>query len=118
MKHLLPNIVWHTLVSPHAKYAAGTSDARRYASGFSPIVGFANPERPNFDALAPYCEPDEHFYCDGLCLPGVGFFSSSGRKPAGGSIEDVGDYIVVGGVRVPKRNAASQASGRVLRRTA
>jgi len=28
-----------------------TDEARRYAPGFSPIVGFANVERPNFDAL-------------------------------------------------------------------
>ena len=33
--------------------------------GFSPIVGFASAERPNFAALADYCGPDEQFYCDG-----------------------------------------------------
>jgi len=63
-KPLLENIFWHALAGAHAKYAAGTADARRYARGFSPIVGFADPERPNFAALAPYCEPDERFYCD------------------------------------------------------
>jgi GNAT superfamily N-acetyltransferase len=63
MRHLLDNIIWHTLVGPHAKYSTGIDDARRYAQGFSPIVGFANPEQPNFDALAPYCEPGEYFYC-------------------------------------------------------
>lgn len=60
---LLDNIFWHTLTGPHAKYSAGTADARRYAKGFSPILGFANPERPNLDGLAAYCELDEHFYC-------------------------------------------------------
>lgn len=65
MKHLLDNIVWHALSGPHARFSAGTDDARRYAPGFSPIVGFATPERPNFAALAPYCENGEHFYCDG-----------------------------------------------------
>src|SRR4051794_23765042 len=65
MKALLDNITWHTLIGPHAKYAAGTHDARRYAQGFSPIVGFASSQRPNFAALAPFCEPGEHFYCDG-----------------------------------------------------
>ena len=64
-KHLLDNIVWHTLTGPHARFAAGTADARRYARGFSPIVGFADPTCPNWDALAAYCEPGEHFYCDG-----------------------------------------------------
>jgi ribosomal protein S18 acetylase RimI-like enzyme len=65
MKHLLDHITWHTLSGPHAKYVTGTDDARRYAPGFSPIVGFANVEQPNFGALADYCEPGEHFYCDG-----------------------------------------------------
>ncbi len=77
MKHLLDNISWHTLAGPHAKYAAGTEDARRYAQGFSPIVGFANPEHPNFAALARFCEPGEHFYCDGW----------SGAAPTGWTID-------------------------------
>jgi ribosomal protein S18 acetylase RimI-like enzyme len=65
MNPLLDNIFWHTLTGPQAKYAIGTDDARRYARGFSPIVGFADKERPNFAALIPYCQPDEQFYCDG-----------------------------------------------------
>lgn len=65
MKHLLANITWHTLTGPHAKFSAGTDTARRYASGFSPIVGFTDPERPDFTALAAFCAPGEHFYCDG-----------------------------------------------------
>jgi len=77
MKHLLDNISWHTLAGPHAKYAAGTEDARRYAQGFSPTVGFANPEHPDFAALARFCEPGEHFYCDGW----------SGAAPTGWTID-------------------------------
>ena len=69
MKHLLDNIVWHTLTGPHAIYSAGTVEARRYAVGFSPIVGFANPKDPNIAALAPFCEPGEHFYSDGWSSP-------------------------------------------------
>ena len=72
MKHLLDNIAWHTLVGPHAKYAAGTEDARRYASGFSPIVGFADTERPNLDALARVCAPGEHLYCADWSGPAPG----------------------------------------------
>jgi GNAT superfamily N-acetyltransferase len=64
-KQLLDNIVWHTLIGPHAKYASGTNDVRRYAKGFSPIIGFADPKVPNFAALVPFCEPGEHFYTDG-----------------------------------------------------
>lgn len=65
MMQLLDNITWHTLSGPQAIFATGTDDARRYAPGFSPIVGFADPVDPNFAALAPWCEPGEHFYCDG-----------------------------------------------------
>ena len=61
--HLLDNIAWHTLVGAHGKYATGTDHARRYAAGFSPIVGFADTENPNFDDLAGFCERGEHFYC-------------------------------------------------------
>lgn len=62
---LLDNITWHALFGPHAKFATGTDDARRYAPGFSPILGFSDPQRPNFAALTDYCEAGEHFYCDG-----------------------------------------------------
>jgi GNAT superfamily N-acetyltransferase len=65
MKKLLDHITWHALSGPHAGFATGTDDARRYAPGFSPIIGFANVERPNFAALAEYCEAGEKFYCDG-----------------------------------------------------
>jgi GNAT superfamily N-acetyltransferase len=77
LKHLLDNIFWHSLSGPHAKYATGTDDARRYAPGFSPIIGFPDPTNPNFAALAPYCESGEHFYCDGW----------AGSVPAGWRIE-------------------------------
>ena len=77
MTHLLDNITWHALAGPHAKFAVGTDEARRYAPGFSPIVGFANAEQPNLDALAPYCKHGEHFYC--------GFWS--GPPPDGWHIE-------------------------------
>ena len=63
MNQLLDNIIWFTLTGPHALYASGAMDARRYAPGFSPMVGFANPARPDFTALAACCEPDEQLYC-------------------------------------------------------
>ena len=63
--HLLDNMAWHTLAGPHAGYATGTNEARRYAPGFSPIVGFADILNPDFAALGPHCEPGEHFYCGG-----------------------------------------------------
>lgn len=69
MNGLLDNIVWHTLAGPHSRYAVGTDVARRYARGFSPIVGFRDGGRPDFAELVPYCEPGEHFYCDGWTGP-------------------------------------------------
>ncbi|MEO6408653.1 MAG: hypothetical protein ABIO45_07850 [Burkholderiaceae bacterium] len=77
MAELLANIAWHTLAGPHSKYSIGTGAARRYAPGFSPIVGFANPAQADFAGLARYCEPGEHFYCDGW----------TGAAPAGWRIE-------------------------------
>jgi len=74
---LLDNIVWHSLAGAHARFSVGTGGARRYAPGFSPIVGFADALRPDFAALTPYCEPGEHFYCGGW---------SSGPAPAGWQI--------------------------------
>jgi len=72
MLHFLDNITWHTLSGPHAGFAVGTDDARRYARGFSPIIAFANPERADFGALARFCDPGEHFYADGWsgAIPG------------------------------------------------
>ena len=63
MTQLLDNIFWHSLAGPHAKYAVGTVDARRYAPGISPIVGFATAQQPNLEALASYCSTGEQFYC-------------------------------------------------------
>jgi len=74
---LLDNISWHSLTGAQAQHSVGTATARRYAPGFSPIVAFADPEQPDFAALAPYCRAGEHFYCSGW----------SGPAPAGWRIE-------------------------------
>ena len=77
MIRLLDNIMWHTLSGAHARFSAGTERARRYAPGFSPILGFAEPESPDLAAIAPFCAPGEHFYCAHW----------SGAAPAGWTIE-------------------------------
>ena len=64
MTDLLDNITWHALAGPHAKFAAGVGDVRRYTFGFSPIVGFADTDHPSFGLLARFCQPGEHFYCE------------------------------------------------------
>lgn len=71
------DIVWQALAGAHARFATGTHDARRYAPGFSPIVGFADRARPNLAALSPFCGPDDHFYCEGW----------SGHVPDGWRVE-------------------------------
>ncbi|MFM9433024.1 ribosomal protein S18 acetylase RimI-like enzyme [Janthinobacterium sp. CG_23.3] len=77
MLTIFDNIVWHTLCGPHAQYSVGTPEARRYVAGFTPFIAFADLQRPNFDALAPFVLPDEHVYCDGW----------AGDAPAGWRIE-------------------------------
>lgn len=59
----LNNISWHSLAGPQAMFSSGTAVAKRYAAGFSPIIGFADVEHPDFVGLEPYCQPGEHFYC-------------------------------------------------------
>jgi ribosomal protein S18 acetylase RimI-like enzyme len=71
------NIVWHTLCGPHARYANGTGQARRYAPGFSPFIAFADLGNANFDDLAPVVEAGEQMYCDGW----------AGAAPAGWRVE-------------------------------
>jgi ribosomal protein S18 acetylase RimI-like enzyme len=66
---MLDNIFWNTLNGLHRHLSSGTPQARRYAPGFSPIVGFPDAERPDFAALAPFCEPGERFYCDAWSGP-------------------------------------------------
>jgi len=65
----LDNIFWQALSGRHACFASGTAVARRYAPGFSPIVGFPDPQQPDFAALAPFCAPGEQFYCDAWSGP-------------------------------------------------
>jgi GNAT superfamily N-acetyltransferase len=62
---LLDNIMWNTISGPHVEHSVGTDETRRYVPGFSPILGFVNAVHPHFDALMPFCEPGEQFYCDG-----------------------------------------------------
>src|SRR5688572_3414411 len=64
MYALLDNIMWNCLSGPHARFAAGTGAVRRYARGFSPIVGCQDAEHPDFDALARCSDAGESFYVD------------------------------------------------------
>jgi GNAT superfamily N-acetyltransferase len=72
----LDNVMWHALAGTQARFAIGTDRARRYVPGYSPLVAFADPVRPDFEGLAPYCAPGERLYTDGW----------SGAVPPGWSI--------------------------------
>jgi GNAT superfamily N-acetyltransferase len=61
---LLDNIMWNCLSGPHARFATGEGSVRRYAPGFSPIIGAEDPQHPDFATLAKYCEPGDSFYTD------------------------------------------------------
>jgi ribosomal protein S18 acetylase RimI-like enzyme len=61
---ILDDIFWLALSGPQARFAAGAGAARRYAPGFSPILGFEDREQPDFAALEPFCTPGERFYVD------------------------------------------------------
>jgi len=62
---LLDNIVWNCLAGPHAKFSSGTDRIRRYALGFSPLIGARERDYPDFAGLARYCDAGEQFYCAG-----------------------------------------------------
>ena len=64
MATLLDNIMWNCMSGPHAHFAVGAGDVRRYAPGFSPIIGCRDPERPDFATLEGFCQPGESFYVD------------------------------------------------------
>ncbi len=65
----LENIVWRSLAGPQQAFATGDDEVRRYASGFSPIAGFANNQSPALDKLSTLFAPDESFYTDGWKEP-------------------------------------------------
>jgi ribosomal protein S18 acetylase RimI-like enzyme len=100
MRELLDNIVWHALSGPQRRFSSGGDAARRYASGFSPIVGFADQARPDFDALRPHCAEGEHFYCDGW----------TGAAPPGWSIDaETTMFKMVWDAPAPARDEAPDA---------
>ncbi|RUP24827.1 MAG: GNAT family N-acetyltransferase [Curvibacter sp.] len=59
----LDNPFWGSLTGPHAAWSQGSAQARRYAPGFTPLLGFAQADAPDFSALTPLCSVGERFYC-------------------------------------------------------
>ncbi len=77
---MLDNVVWHALTGPQAHCAAGRGRARRFAPGFSRILGFADPAAPDFSELDGCSEAGEQFYC----------LHWAGPVPAGWRLESEG----------------------------
>ena len=75
---LLDNVIWHALVGSQRACSVGTERVRRYAPGFSPLLGFADPARPDFAGLAPFCGPEESLLCSDW----------TGPMPAGWRLEE------------------------------
>lgn len=58
-KALPKNIVWESLATAHAHLAVGNSRVKRYPRGYPPVVGFVDPDAPDFDALSEHCDLGE-----------------------------------------------------------
>ena len=56
------NIVWHSLSGAQSHRSVGTARIRRFAPGFSQLVGAMDRDHPALQELAPFCTPGEHFY--------------------------------------------------------
>ena len=65
----LLNVVWDSLSGHHARFSAGSDVARRYADGFSPIAGFADPRDPDLASLKPFCRPEDRIFTEGWSGP-------------------------------------------------
>ena len=55
--------MWASLHGAQRAVSVGTDRARRFAPGFSPILGFIVPDEPELADIAPFCQPDEQLYC-------------------------------------------------------
>ena len=74
---VLDNVFWHALTKDQSHLSSGNEQARRYAKGFSPLLGFPDLDRPDFSAIAPHCDAGERFYIGGW----------TGRVPEGWRID-------------------------------
>jgi ribosomal protein S18 acetylase RimI-like enzyme len=100
MKALLDNIMWNCLSGPQARFAIGSGAVRRYAPGFSPIIGCQHPERPDFAELAKHAAPGESFYVDVW----------SGRAPSGWRVDkEARMFKMVWEAPLPAEDAAPDA---------
>jgi len=97
---MLGNVFWHALTGEQAGIAAGEGGARRYARGFSPILGFADQRAPDFAALTPHCDVGERFYVQGW----------TGQAPGDWQVDvDATMYLMTWRADMPGRDEAPEA---------
>lgn len=65
IERLLDNVIFESLAGAQARFAEGPAHARRYRRGIAGLAGFADRAHPDFEALAPLCDPGEPLYCLG-----------------------------------------------------
>lgn len=56
-------MMWRAFSTSQAHLSRGTDRIRRFAPGYSPLIAYEDPTRPDFAAIAPFCAPGERFYC-------------------------------------------------------
>jgi GNAT superfamily N-acetyltransferase len=97
---ILGNVFWHALAGEQSNIALGSGAARRYARGFSPMLGFADQHAPDFAAVTPHCDLDEHFYVQGW----------SGSAPDGWQVEiDASMFLMTWKREMPAHDEAAEA---------
>jgi ribosomal protein S18 acetylase RimI-like enzyme len=62
---MLNNVIWHALSGSQAALAQGDAGARRFGPGLPALAAFADPQKPDLQALAVLCAPDERVYVEG-----------------------------------------------------
>lgn len=62
----LDNITWQTLAGEHRRYSQGDAQVRRYALGYAPIAGFAEPNDASGDLLSRVFEHGEVAFVCGV----------------------------------------------------
>lgn len=58
----LSNIVWHSLSGAQSPLSVGNERIRRFAPGYSQLIGALDRDHPALQELASLCAPGEHFY--------------------------------------------------------
>lgn len=61
----LDQMMWQALSGDQRVLSVGGESARRFTPGLPAIAGFRDPQRPDLDALAPFCGVGEPFYVEG-----------------------------------------------------